>query len=107
MKNVSQGSAFRRKAKVSLQGVASPTHSTTFSFERPYQVEHNWQVIFRGSEPKTFSLFIWVNSSAEQFNPNAPSSSATYMYFKIGFVKEKCSLTIYALKHKCVFSAVL
>lgn len=54
-----------------------------------------------------FSLFIWVNSSAEPFNPNAPSSSAPYMHFKIGFVKEKCSLAIYALKQVCVFYSVI
>lgn len=41
VKNVLQGSAFKRKTKVTLQGVASPTHSTTFTFKRPYQVEHN------------------------------------------------------------------
>lgn len=46
IKNILQGSAFFfcfsiKKSKATSQGVASPTHSTTFSSKRPYQVEHN------------------------------------------------------------------
>lgn len=41
IKNILQGSALKREPKATLQGVAGPTHSTPFSFKRPYQVEHN------------------------------------------------------------------